>query len=183
MSPVRKLPDQTVAVRLVRPDDAATMSRLLTDNADFLAPYEPERPASFASPDGQAGEIARSLERHDAGSAYPGAIVLDGELVGRINLSNIVRGAANYADLGYWVARYANGRGVATLAVRDILVLAFGPLALHRVQAATLVDNVASQQVLVHNGFERIGLARRYLRIAGRWQDHVLFQRLVNDNE
>jgi ribosomal-protein-alanine N-acetyltransferase len=45
------------------------------------------------------------------------------------------------------------------------------------------VDNVASQQVLVHNGFERIGLARRYLRIAGRWQDHVLFQRLVNDNE
>jgi [ribosomal protein S5]-alanine N-acetyltransferase len=183
MSPVRNLPDQTVAVRLVRPGDAATMSRLLTANAEFLAPYEPERSADFASPAGQAGEIARSLERHEAGSAYPGAIVLDGEVVGRINLSNIVRGAAEYADLGYWVARSANGRGVARLAVRDVLLMAFGPLALHRVQAATLVDNLASQRVLVNNGFERIGVARRYLRIAGRWQDHVLFQRLVNDDD
>lgn len=180
---MRKLPDQTVAVRLVRPDDAPVLSRLLLANAGFLAPYEPARPSDFATPGGQAAEVTRSLQRHAEGSAYPGAVVLDGEVVGRINLSNIVRGAAEYADLGYWVAREVNGRGVATLAVRDVLLMAFGPLGLHRVQAATLVDNVASQRVLVHNGFERIGLARRYLRIAGRWQDHVLFQRLVDDRD
>jgi ribosomal-protein-alanine N-acetyltransferase len=37
---------------------------------------------------------------------------------------------------------------------------------------------VRSQRVLEHNGFLRFGLAPQYLRIAGRWQDHVLFQKL-----
>jgi ribosomal-protein-alanine N-acetyltransferase len=34
--------------------------------------------------------------------------------------------------------------------------------------------------VLEKNGFTRIGLARRYLHIAGEWRDHVLFE-LVAD--
>src|SRR6476646_10044040 len=46
-------------------------------------------------------------------------------------------------------------------------------------EAGTLVDNVASQRVLEKNGFERIGLARAYLRIAGAWRDHILFQRVA----
>ena len=57
--------------------------------------------------------------------------------------------------------------------------LAFHELGLHRLQADTLVHNAASQRVLARNGFTRIGLAPRYLRIAGRWQDHVLHQRLA----
>jgi ribosomal-protein-alanine N-acetyltransferase len=57
-----------------------------------------------------------------------------------------------------------------------MLRLAFGELHLHRVEAGTLVHNAASQRVLERNGFVRYGLAPQYLRIAGRWQDHVLFQ-------
>ncbi|WP_442858654.1 hypothetical protein [Arthrobacter sp. 9V] len=46
-------------------------------------------------------------------------------------------------------------------------------------QAATLVHNAASQTVLKRSGFERIGVAPSYLQIAGEWQDHVLFQRIL----
>jgi [ribosomal protein S5]-alanine N-acetyltransferase len=60
--------------------------------------------------------------------------------------------------------------------VRDIVGVAFGELNLHRVQAETLVYNVRSQRVLEHNGFVRIGMAPAYLNIAGRWQDHILYQ-------
>jgi len=63
--------------------------------------------------------------------------------------------------------------------VGEVLRLAFGELGLHRVQAATLLHNTGSQRVLKRNGFTRIGVAPRYLRIAGEWQDHVLFQRLA----
>ena len=59
-----------------------------------------------------------------------------------------------------------------------MLELAFGALALHRVQAETLRHNVRSRRVLAKNGFERIGMAPKYLRIAGEWQDHDLFQKL-----
>ena len=54
---------------------------------------------------------------------------------------------------------------------------AFGPLGLHRLEAGTLIDNIASQRVLERNAFARIGVAVRYLRIAGSWQDHFLYQR------
>jgi [ribosomal protein S5]-alanine N-acetyltransferase len=58
-------------------------------------------------------------------------------------------------------------------------VLAYGTCGLHRLQAATLVHNVGSQRVLAHNGFTLIGPAPSYLEIAGRWQDHLLFQRVA----
>jgi len=41
------------------------------------------------------------------------------------------------------------------------------------------VDNIASQRVLEKNGFDRIGLARGFLRIAGDWRDFYLFQRIA----
>ena len=58
--------------------------------------------------------------------------------------------------------------------------VAFGELALHRLEAGTLLDNIGSQRVLEKNGFERIGIARRYLFIGGDWRDHVLFQRVAD---
>jgi ribosomal-protein-alanine N-acetyltransferase len=80
--------------------------------------------------------------------------------------------------MGYWVAEAANGRGYASQAVGEMLDHAFGELHLHRVQAETLRHNVRSQRALLRNGFEHIGMAPRYIRIAGEWQDHELFQRL-----
>jgi ribosomal-protein-alanine N-acetyltransferase len=48
-------------------------------------------------------------------------------------------------------------------------------LGLHRVQAGVMPQNGRSIRVLEKNGFRREGLAERYLRIAGRWEDHLLF--------
>jgi ribosomal-protein-alanine N-acetyltransferase len=100
-------------------------------------------------------------------------------VAGRINLNNIVRGAFQSCSAGYWVSQSANGRGLATAAVGEMTELAFGEFGLHRVEAATLLNNTRSQRVLERNGFARIGLAPNYLNIAGRWQDHLLFQRIA----
>lgn len=61
-------------------------------------------------------------------------------------------------------------------AVREIVRVAFEELGLHRVRAETLLHNVRSQRVLERNGFVRFGMAPRYLNIAGRWQDHAMYQ-------
>jgi ribosomal-protein-alanine N-acetyltransferase len=106
----------------------------------------------------------------------------DGVVAGRLTLSAIVRGAFQSCSMGYWLSQDRTGRGYATQAVDAAVTLAFGELALHRIQAGTLVSNTASQNVLLRAGFERFGLAPRYLRIAGRWQDHILFQRLSDED-
>ena len=70
-----------------------------------------------------------------------------------------------------------NGQGFATTALGLVCERAFGELGLHRLEAGTLLDNVASQRVIEKNGFTRIGVAPRYLQIAGEWADHILFQK------
>ena len=170
-----------VEVRLVRPDDAAALAEVLVRSRAALAPWDPVRTEAYFTPAGQRSGIVGALGVHGTGTSWPGVVLVDGAPAGRVNLNNVVRGAFDSADLGYWVDVDQQGRGVATAAVRAVLVVAFDELGLHRVQAGTLLRNAPSRRVLAKNGFTEIGVAPRYIRIAGRWQDHVLHQRLVDD--
>ncbi len=170
-----------VTTRLVASGDAPELAALLAGNREFLAPYEPFRPEEYYTPEGQRTYLEDVLRQCSAGTTLAHVIVDDDQIVGRITLSGITRGPFLSASLGYWVAKAANGRGVASAAVARIVRLAFDELGLHRLEAGTLVHNAASQRVLVRNGFQRFGLAPRYLRINGEWRDHILFQRLADE--
>jgi [ribosomal protein S5]-alanine N-acetyltransferase len=165
-------------IRPVRPDDCEELAALYLANRSFLAPFEPVRPPEFFTADGQRERLQRQLDRE----THPFAILDDGAIAGTINLFGIVRESLQSGVIGYWVDGARNGRGLATGAVGEVLDYAFGELELHRIEAATLLDNVPSQRVLSKSGFERIGLARRYLRINDEWRDFLLFQRLADDD-
>jgi ribosomal-protein-alanine N-acetyltransferase len=163
-------------IRPVQPDDAAELAALYAANREFLAPYEPVRPNDFYTVEGQRERI----ERQFADGVHPFAILDDGAIAGAINVFHIVRESLQSCTIGYWIDRARNGRGLATGAVEDAVAYAFRELGLHRVEAATLLDNVASQRVLEKAAFERIGVARRFLCINGEWRDFVLFQRVAD---
>jgi ribosomal-protein-alanine N-acetyltransferase len=160
-------------LRPVVPDDSGELARLLRENRDFMAPFEPLRNERFFTSEGQR-------ERIEESSSASFAIILDGAIVGGVTISDLLYGPFRSATLGYWVAQRLNRRGLATRAVREAVEIAFRELDLHRLEAGTLVHNVPSQRVLEKNRFERIGLARRYLQIAGEWQDHLLYQRTAD---
>lgn len=170
-----------VAVRLVTVTDAPTLAGLALRNREALAPWEPVRPERYYSQAGQREMLEEVLAKHARAEALPGLILVDGVAVGRITVSTIVWGAFRSGDLGYWVDEGHRGRGVATAAVGKVLQTAFSELGLHRVQAATLLHNTPSRRVLAHHGFTEIGVAPRYLQIAGRWQDQLLHQRLADE--
>lgn len=114
------------------------------------------------------------------GAAYsffivPPDIPRDAPIMGRIGLSGVVRGAFQNAFLGYWMANEWAGTGLMTEAVNLTVDFAFRALHLHRVQAAVMPRNLASLRVLEKIGFRREGLAERYLKIAGVWEDHIIF--------
>lgn len=164
-------------IRPLRPEDGEELAALYAANRDFLAPFEPARPPEFFTAEGQRERLQRQLE----GETHP-FVILDGDAIaGTINLFNIVRESLQSGTIGYWVDGARNGRGLATGAVGEIVRYAFDELGLHRVDAATLVDNVTSQRVLEKNDFDRIGLARKFLRIDDDWRDFFLFQRIAGD--
>lgn len=172
--------DAEHVLRIIRTGDGAALARAYTGNRAHLAPWEPTRSEEFFTAAWQESHVRQSVE--DAASGRSIRFVLeseDREIRGMFNINNIVRGAFWSADLGYWVDVSRTGRGLASRAVAQVLEYAHVELRLHRLQAATLLHNVASQRVLAANGFERIGMAPAYLKIAGEWQDHLLFQRLL----
>ena len=171
----------TIAVRLITEADTVELTHLLCRNAEFLAPWEPRRSDEHWTESRQRQLIMDALARHDAGIAVPLVITVEGVIVGQVNVSNIVGGVFQSAHLGYWVTQDRNGRGVASRAVAATINLAFEEYGLHRLEAATLLHNSRSQRVLRRNGFTEIGVAPHYLRIAGEWQDHLLFQRLSSE--
>ncbi|MGW9156094.1 GNAT family N-acetyltransferase [Microbacterium sp. NPDC055665] len=169
-------------LRPVRVGDGAALSRAYLSNRDHLAPWEPLRDESFFTVASQERHAQESVSDAESGRSIRFVIESDdGEIRGRMNINNIVRGAFWSADLGYWVDAARQRRGLASRAVAQVLEYSRVELRLHRMQAATLLHNVGSQRVLLGNGFERIGLAPKYLRIAGEWQDHLLFQRLLEE--
>jgi ribosomal-protein-alanine N-acetyltransferase len=169
-----------VSLRPLASGDARLLARLYASQRAFLAPFDPPRPESFATVEGQRLELDL-LERERAGDRlYRFLIEAGGAPAGAISVSRITRGPFQNGGLGYWVAQELNGRGVATAAVGLVCEWGFREAGLHRLEAATLVDNIASQTVLRRNGFLEIGRSPRYLFIAGDWRDHLIFAKTAD---
>ena len=164
-------------LRLAEPEDAAALVRFHTRNAAHLAPTAPRRPEGFLTEAYWQQAITRDREDFAAGRSARLLLcpVEDPQrIIGAINLNNITRGAAHYADLGYVLDADMQGKGLMQEAVRAIIAFAFGPLNLHRIRACYLPTNARSGAVLRRLGFVVEGYARDYLLIDGRWQDQIL---------
>ncbi len=165
---------------LIRPlvaDDAEELTAVLAANRETFLPVMPERPDGYYTVSFQRDRIARLT----ASDGWYFAIVEGGAIVGSLNIGDVIAGPVQLANLGYWIDRERNGRGLATRAVAEAVEFAFGEAGLHRLEAGTLPENVASQRVLEKNGFTRYGIARGLVRVAGEWRDHVLFELLATD--
>lgn len=163
--------------------DYAAWAELRTFSRAHLTPWEPAWPRD----DLTKGAYRRRLKhyqreaREDLGYAFLLFQSETDQLMGGVTLSNVRRGVTQSAMLGYWIGLPYAGRGYMSAAVRATLPHAFETLRLHRIEAAVQPSNGASLGVLRRIGFVEEGLARRYLKINGAWQDHLTFAMLAED--
>lgn len=179
-----RLEDAPTAIRPTAAGDVEEQLDRRRENRHHTEPWDPMRDESFYTLAGQRLELDLDQRAWAAGTAYAFAILAtdaDDRIIGRIALSNVIRGPWQNATLGYWVEEDACGRGHATRAVRLILRFAFEHAGLHRVQPAIVPRNTASIRVAEKAGFRYEGLARRYLRITGRWEDHQIYALTFED--
>ncbi|HEU4979198.1 MAG TPA: GNAT family protein [Solirubrobacteraceae bacterium] len=171
------LQDGETAIRPFALEDLDALLELRLSSREQLEPWEPARSDRWWTREGQRAELQLDVQAWAGGTGYPFAVVdlAAGELVGRVSLANIVRGAWRNANLGYWIAERATRRGHATRAVRLVLRFAFEHAGLHRVQPAIIPRNEASQGVAHAVGFRLEGRALRYLQINGVWEDHDIY--------
>ncbi|QWU16376.1 ribosomal-protein-alanine N-acetyltransferase [Paenibacillus sophorae] len=179
------LTDQLVGIYLapIRPQSAESLLELRLRNRSVHSRYEPKREESFFTLNGQKQLILQRMEEEELDRAYMFGIYSSEEecLIGQITINNIVRGVGQFADLGYFIDYAQQGRGYMTGAVGLAANYAFQSLGLHRLQAAILLHNDASRRVLEKNGFQAEGIARRFLKIDGQWQDHRTYALLADE--
>src|SRR5277367_3542748 len=163
--------------------DFAAWVRLRGESRDFLTPWEPVWPEDDLTRAAFRRRLRRQSDEMARDEAFSFLIFDAGAdtLLGGLTLGGIRRGVAQSGTLGYWMGAPHAGKGRMTRAVAAAVRFGFSTLRLHRIEAACLPENAASQTLLERNGFQREGLARGYLRINGAWRDHLLFALVESD--
>ena len=162
-------PSPAVALRPPTPEDREQFIAAMIDSAELHRPWVTP---PITAPEFDAWITRAGRADFDANLAVRPE---DGEIVGYFNISQIIRGPLQSAFLGYGgVARWS-GAGYMTAALRLVLARAFSDLALHRLEANVQPGNAASIALVERCGFVREGFSESYLKIGGRWRDHVRF--------
>lgn len=147
-----------------------------SDEAAFLAAVRRSRKlyGRYANPPSTTERFHAALLRLQDPS-HESFLVVDAatdDLVGVINLNEIVRGPFQGAYLGYYGFEPHVGQGLMTAGLTLVMDQAFSKLRLHRLEANIQPENVRSLALVRRLGFQREGYSPRYLKLAGRWRDH-----------
>jgi ribosomal-protein-alanine N-acetyltransferase len=166
-----------VRLRPFRASDYPEWARLRTASRQFLQPWEPKWPKDDLTRAGFRRRLNAYQRDADLGLGYAFLVFRkeDMAMTGGITLSNVRRGVAMMANVGYWSGAPYARMGYTLAAVRCVQEFAFGRLGLHRLEAACVPENEPSKNLLFKAGFEQEGFAPAYLKINDEWRDHLLF--------
>lgn len=177
-----------VGIRPLRLRDASAWSESRIRNEQWLSPWEGRQPSASLSTweerhsTGSYAAMVRVLRREaKEGRSFPFGVTYDGDLVGQVTVANVVRGAFQSANVGYWVDGRQAGRGIIPTALAMVIDHCFTAGGLHRVEANIRPENAPSRRVVEKLGFRQEGLHPRYLFIDGEWRDHLCFAITVED--
>jgi ribosomal-protein-alanine N-acetyltransferase len=181
--PLPVIEGKGVFLRVPQMADWREWARLRAESRAFLTPWEPLWPEDDLTRSAFRRRMRRYAREMRDDLGYPLLVFrsADRALIGGATLTNIRRGVAQAANLGYWMGAPYAGKGFMTAALTALIPFAHGALRLKRIEAACLPHNAASVRLLGKLGFTHEGHAREYLCIAGKWQDHILFARLGAD--
>jgi [ribosomal protein S5]-alanine N-acetyltransferase len=184
VAPVALIETERTMVRTAAEEDVPSIVRYYTENQEHLRPFDPERPSYFYLESFWSRQVRQNEDDYRFDRALRLFVFPRNEprrVIGNIGFSNFVRSIGQYCTLGYSIDARFEGQGLMTESLRGAVEYAFGALGMHRIEANYMPHNRRSGQVLRRLGFVVEGYSRDYLRINGRWEDHVRTS-LLNPN-
>jgi ribosomal-protein-alanine N-acetyltransferase len=153
-------------------------------NSEFLKEWEPIRDASFYEEEQHIKQLKSDTANIESGNLLRLWISKKNDtdkIIGTVSFNNIVRGAFLSCHLGYRLDKDEVNKGYAAEAINKGIEIMFNEYKLHRIEANIMPKNKASLRVVEKLGFYNEGLAYKYLKIHGKWEDHIHMV-LLNDN-
>jgi ribosomal-protein-alanine N-acetyltransferase len=153
--------------------DAEALAAMYAAARAAVALELPWSTSDFLTPAGQRARIRRC---HEDPGAEGFVITVAGAIAGHLSLAGIGRDVLGSAEIGYWIAPWCRGRGVATEALRRATRRAFAELRLQRLHATVDAGNAASRRVLERSGFGEVGRLSRPSRPGEAAATRLLYQ-------
>ena len=160
-------------LRLFAESDADELHAAIEANREHLSQWLPWAPRQGPA---QTLEFLRTAQRQAAANnGLQLAIVERGRIVGSAGF-HAIDWPRRFTSIGYWLAGDAQGRGLATGAVRACIDHAFGAWELERIEIRAAPENVRSRAIPQRLGFRELGVLQGVERVRDRWVDHVVYE-------
>lgn len=163
-----------VSLRLVKMKDAKQLERLILGNREWLKPWEATNPYGPNSFDIKA-QVRGLIRQMKDQQGLPFVVEFQGQVVGQLNVSNILFGSVGSAILGYWIAPEFAGKQITPTAVALAIDYLLNIVGLHRVEIDIRPENKASLRIVEKLGLRFEGTKERFIHINGDWRDHFVF--------
>lgn len=163
-------------LKLLGGKDAQCVLDFFTRNKDFLEAWEPTKTESFYNKYFQESQLLSDMRAYKTGAVLRLWLFKKDDperTIGSIAFSSITRGAFCSCYLSYRMDENEINQGYITEAVRRGIRIMFDDYHLHRIEANIMPRNARSLRVVEKLGFRKEGLALRYLKINGVWEDHI----------
>ncbi|WP_108652151.1 GNAT family N-acetyltransferase [Dongshaea marina] len=163
-------------IRVLAPEQAILRQRYFIENQRHLSPWEPRKPPQAMNLGFWTQFLLNTNQQYAEGSLLPLTALTpdESQVIATCNFSNIVYGVFQACHLGYSVAASHQGKGIMYEVATAAIEYLFERYQLHRIMANYIPTNQRSAVLLKRLGFVKEGYAKSYLKINGRWQDHVL---------
>ena len=169
-----------VFLRFPKMKDWSEWAELRQKSRKFLQPWEPSWPKNYLTKNffRQFVDDTYLLVKNKTSYTFFIFHNKSNLLMGGINLTNLKEDNYKSITLGYWMGIDYAGKGYMKDSINSISDFCFNSLKLNRIEAACLSNNTASKLVLIKSGFIVEGYAKKYLKINGKLQDHILFAKI-----
>jgi ribosomal-protein-alanine N-acetyltransferase len=174
VNPIRPIAHGSVALRPVSRRDYWRLQYLLTQDRDWLEPWEATTPGLRTVVN--AGWMISSLKSQARRGTGLGFVILsNGTIVGQLNVASIQHGSVSSATIGYWIAKSAAGNNITPTAVALAIDYLMDEVGLHRIEIDIRPENGPSLRVVEKLGLRLEGIKERFIHIDGAWRDHKVF--------
>jgi len=163
-------------LRVLDETQADLVYEYVNNEKTFLSPWEPKRPDSYYELEACRQRI-KEIRKDFLSAQSVVFFFLDPrqtKILGYSSFSNIVRGPFQACYLGYSLAESEQGKGLMTEALKCGIDYMHKEQNVDRIMANYMPRNKASEAVLNRLKFAKEGIAKKYLKIADKWEDHIL---------
>ncbi|HVF29492.1 MAG TPA: GNAT family protein [Pyrinomonadaceae bacterium] len=171
--------DDEIVLRAWTEDDVESALEIVLRNREHLQTYMQWMTVDYSIQDARKfiyQGIAHRLEKKTLGLA----LVRGDQLIGSTGFNRLDWNAL-VCEIGYWIDKDEEGKGVITRACQAMIDYAFGELDMNRVEIRCSAENDRSAAVPERLGFKKEGHLRQAEMLNGRPHDFYIFGLLAHD--